>query len=143
QLWPVLDARRESRTRIGTAKRAAGLVGWVTRRHVGVTAAGLALMVMAGIGVSRLETSGKLLNLFSPDSRIIQDYSWLEKHLGPLVPIEIVVRFDKDSPLTMIQKLELVSEVEQELQKIEAVGGTISAATFGPNLDAGDGASGL
>jgi predicted RND superfamily exporter protein len=81
--------------------------------------------------------SVKLLNLFSPQSRIIQDYAWLERHLGPMVPIEVVVRFDHDNPLTMIERMQFVDRVEQKLDALDKVGGTMSAATFAPPLPTG------
>ena len=40
-----------------------------------------------------LRSTVKLQYRFGSKSRILQDYRWLEKNLGPLVPLEIVVRF--------------------------------------------------
>ena len=66
---------------------------YLIRRHWQVSAISAALLIAASIGLSRLETSIDLLKLFEPQARIIQDYKWFEKNIGPLVPLEIVVRF--------------------------------------------------
>ena len=51
-------------------------------------------MVFFAVGVNWVKTSVKLMKLFSPDAEIIPHYAWLEDQLGPLVPMEVVVRFD-------------------------------------------------
>ncbi len=66
---------------------------YLIRRHWQVSAVSAALLVAASIGLWRLETSIDLLKLFEPQARIIQDYTWFEKNIGPLVPLEIVIRF--------------------------------------------------
>ncbi len=50
------------------------------------------------------------------------------------MPIEIVVRFDEKSPLSMRQRLELIDKVQRSVGSIEEVGGTLSAATFVPSI---------
>lgn len=135
QLWPV---RQDLEDAFAPANEEAprwttALAAWIGRHHQKVTLAGLALLIGMGVGVSRLDTSVKLLNLFSPDSKIIRDYTWLEQHLGALVPIEVVVRFDEKNPLSMRQRLDLVEQVQKSIGSIDAVGGTLSAATFVPN----------
>jgi len=140
-LWPVTE-RRSLRTRQRRPDAAGphwttGLANWVIGRHRLVTAAFLALLAVSGFGLAKLEMSVKLLNLFSPESRIIQDYAWLERHLGPMVPIEVVVRFDNNSPLSMLQRMQVVERIERKLDSVEKVGGTMSAATFAPGLPTG------
>jgi predicted RND superfamily exporter protein len=117
------------------------LTAFVSRRHGWITAASVGLMLVVGAGLLKLETSVKLLNLFSPQATIIRDYTWLEEHLGPLVPVEVVVQFDRDHPLSVVDRLELVSQVQNEIDRIEKVGGTMSAATFVPPLPEGGGFS--
>lgn len=52
------------------------------------------VLIMGFAGAPRLIPSVKLMNFFKQDTTIIRDYAWLEQNLGPLVPMEIVIRFD-------------------------------------------------
>src|SRR5262249_38151443 len=66
----------------------------VVRRHAPVAALCLAVLAVSGLGLLRVQTSIQVMRLFSPDTPIIASYGWLEEHLGALVPLEIVIRFD-------------------------------------------------
>jgi predicted RND superfamily exporter protein len=141
-LWPIVersgaDADRENR-RSGAMAR---LVNWIIARRAWVVGGCTLVMLAGAVGVSQLNTSVKLLNLFSPRSQIIHDYAWLEKHLGPMVPIEIVLNFDASNKSTMFERLELVRQIEAKLNALDKVGGTMSAATFAPSLPTRGGAS--
>ena len=61
-----------------------------------------ALIALVGLslGTTRLEGSVDLQNRFSSRTKIIQDYNWLEKNLGGLVPMEVVVRFGPENELS-------------------------------------------
>ncbi|MDR3110078.1 MAG: MMPL family transporter [Planctomycetaceae bacterium] len=54
----------------------------------------LIFMFGFGYGIFQIKSSVKLMRFFSADSEIIQHYTWLEDKLGPLVPMEVVLRFD-------------------------------------------------
>lgn len=91
-------------------------------------------------GVANIRTSIKLQDMFSPKSTVIQDYRWLEAHIGPLVPVEIILRFDRASQSTMGMRLNLTEEVRTTVEALDRVGGTISAGTFAPIIPVGGGA---
>ena len=96
------------------------------------------IMLVTGWGLSHLKTSVKLMKFFTPDTTIVKDYSWLEKQLGPLVPMEIVVQFDNQTcPLNTVQRLRLVKELSDAIYTMdrEKVGGAMSAATVTPDLE--------
>jgi uncharacterized membrane protein YdfJ with MMPL/SSD domain len=116
---------------------------WITRHHALATAACLLLMAAVGYGMTRVESSVQLMRLFSRNAQIRTDYAWLEKHLGPLVPMEILVRIEKDCPLTFLERMELVGEIQQEIGVLDAVGSSLSTVTFGRSLDMGSGGDGV
>ena len=68
------------------------------------------LVLLTGFaGLPQLIPSVKLMNFFKKDTTIIHDYAWLEDHLGPLVPMEVVIRFDNEKvPQNMRDRLLLV-----------------------------------
>jgi ABC-type lipoprotein export system ATPase subunit len=108
---------------------------FVIRRSGWLVVACLALMAVGAYGVSKSTTSVKLMRLFSPDARIIHDYAWLEKRLGPLVPMEVVVRVDRTKcELDAVDQMALVSQVQQAMMTLDDVGSTQAAPTFARQL---------
>ena len=95
----------------------------------------LILMLAIGAGLLKIDAEVKMMKFYSSDAPIIVSYSWLEKHIGPLVPMEVVLKFDnKTCNLTTMQRMRLVDEVAEHLKSDlnKDVGGVMSAATFGP-----------
>ena len=104
---------------------------WILRRWGVVVTGCLVLMAVGAYGVSQVETSVKLMRLFSPKARIIQDYAWLEKHLGPLVPMEVVLRVDPaKSGLDTLDQLHLVEAVRRQVGQLPQVGSVLATTTF-------------
>ena len=117
---------------------------WITRHNGLVTAACLLALAGVGYGLTRVESSVQLMRLFSSKARIRQDYSWLEKHLGPLVPMEILVRIDQGTcPLNFLERMELVGSMQKSIGALDEVGSSLSTVTFGRSLDVGDGGDGI
>jgi hypothetical protein len=111
---------------------------WITGHHALVTCACLAVMAGVGYGMTRVESSVQLMRLFSPNARIRQDYKWLERTLGPLVPMEILVRIDDDAcRLNLLERMELVGKIQREIAGLDEVGSSLSTLTFAPSLEAG------
>jgi len=67
---------------------------WIVRRHYIVMTICTIVMIAVGLGLFRIQTSVQLLKLFDSESKIIQDYHWLEANLGRLVPMELVLQVD-------------------------------------------------
>lgn len=106
----------------------------VKRFHVEIVVAGLLLMGASALGIRHLTTSVRIETLFSSGSRILDDYAWIERHVGPLVPIEIVVACAADCNLSAGQRLALVSRMHEALEQVDHVGATWSASRFMPRL---------
>ena len=104
---------------------------WITRHHALATAACLLVMAAIGYGMTRVESSVQLMRLFSRKAQIRTDYAWLESHLGPLVPMEILVRIDEKCPLNFLERMELVDEIQREIGALGEVGSSLSTVTFG------------
>ena len=109
--------------------------GNVIKHNKLVAIACLVGMIFFAVGATRIKTSISLMKLFSPAAEILADYAWLEKHLGPLVPIEVVVRFDdKTCKMDLAQRMRLARDVEEAVEvELDEVGEAISAATFAPS----------
>lgn len=121
--------------------------GFVVRNNKPVALICLALMIFFAYGMSRIEVSIKMMRFFTKDSEIVTHYIWLEKKLGPLVPMELVIVFendeclaDKDGKEILIDALDRIRLIDTvgdalRLELHREVGGVMSAATFGPKLD--------
>ncbi len=139
QLWPMrphslLDGEQPKAEDIDLPVRWRKILQGVLDRHRWVLAGLTCLMLVCGLGLSQIDTSIKLTKLFSSSAQIIHDYQWLEDNLGDLVPMEVVVKIDDDSGLNMLEKVELIGNIEKEMQKIKHIGNTMSAATFAPEI---------
>jgi hypothetical protein len=99
------------------------------------SAAGLWIVRRNAYGLTRVQTSVKLMRMFSPEARIIRDYTWLEEHLGPLVPVEVVLRIDdRRCSLGLLEQMQLVREVQRKVEDIDEVGSAMAATTFAPAM---------
>ncbi len=118
------------------------IVGWLTgltdRLALPVVVLSIVAMVVVGWGINRLEASVKIQNRFARSTRIIQDYLWLEQKLGPLVPMEVVIRFPNDHPRDAWGRMKYVQWVENQIRRNAPVTASWSAATFRPNEIAGN-----
>jgi uncharacterized protein len=73
------------------------IASFIVRNHFGVATTCVLVVGMIGFGLTKTKTSIDLLELFDSQARILKDYRWLEKNLGMLVPLEIVIQFEPDS----------------------------------------------
>ncbi len=141
----------------------ASVAGFIVRNHFGVATVCILFVVTVGFGLTRTKTSIDLLELFDSQARILKDYRWLEKNLGMLVPLEIVVKFDKDfvakpsdarssqsegedvlvedsTHLTFLERMETTVQIQEAIRNqfgdngSKIVGRSMSAATFASSL---------
>jgi predicted RND superfamily exporter protein len=81
--------------------------------------------------------------MMSPQARVIQDYAWLEENIGPLIPVEVILKVpvpDGDRQYEAIfERLTLADRVREELESIDGLDVATSAATYMPPLPQGRG----
>ncbi len=127
--WPI-----RSRVEAGGDEAVAPWAEWITSHGGFVTAVALVAIVATGVGLPGIRTSVGIDTLFTPESRVIRDYAWLEREIGPLVPMEVVVRFEDASPVRSAERLDIVGEIGQALASLPPVAGVTSASLFLPEL---------
>jgi predicted RND superfamily exporter protein len=142
QLWPMqgnslLDGEQPKAEDIDLPVRWRKILQGVLDNHRKVLVGLTCVMLVCGLGLAQINTSIKLMNLFSPSAQIIHDYRWLETNLGPLVPMEVIVKIDQNNGLNMLERMELIGRVQKEMQTIQHIGSTMSAATFAPEIPKG------
>lgn len=130
--WPVKP--REKRE--GFFKDLSGIANFCCRYPTLIVLACLTLMVACGWGLQWMNTSVNVRSLFTSDSKILNDYRWFEKHIGPMTPVELVLHFNDSDERDPLDQLEVVDEIQYRMERIDGLGGTMSAATFFPPLPA-------
>jgi uncharacterized protein len=139
-----------------------GAAGWtrfgnmIRRHHALVLGGSLATIVVLCAGLPRTTTSIDLLKLFSDDAKLLDDYRWFEANLGRIVPMELVVRFPRETQYeaapesmapgekvdrhTFFERIKMVERIQTSIDERlgaagdDLVGATMSAATFAPGL---------
>ena len=146
RLWPQTRAvpRLDERSIDEAALEAEPLTpGWqrfasyVLDHHRFFSLLFLACLAAGAAGLTRIETSIQIMRLFAPTTPIISSYAWLERNLGAMVPMEVVIRFESANNQSMLQRLELVRELHDSISRIPEVSGCLSAATFTPKMRSG------
>ncbi len=112
--------------------------GWDVLTHVQQrfgTAIGLAavmMMIGLGLGTMRLKASVRIETLFASENRLIEDYRWIEQHVGALVPIETVVHFEPGCQLGAIDRITILRNLERRLNVTPSVHAVTSCLGFLP-----------
>lgn len=98
----------------------------------GILIGSLAVIGGCLVGVQKISTSAQLHDLFWKNAPILRDYDWLEENVGPLIPIEVVLRIKDPSEIQTDERFRIVEHVQQSLEEVDAISATMSAATFAP-----------
>jgi predicted RND superfamily exporter protein len=137
--WPI---RRQGSHAGQVAAEVSSFATWVIRHATPIAIACTAAMALAIGGVAGIRTSVAIDTLFTPESRVIDDYAHLERTIGPLVPVEVVLRFSDDSQIRSAERLDMVREIGGALADMPGVTGVLSAATFLPDMPEASGTLG-
>ena len=134
--WPI---RRRLLQEPATDGRSARFATFTIRRCLSIVGVATAAMAVAAVGLPGIRTSVSIDTLFTPETRVIRDYRWLEKHIGPLVPVEVVLRFSETSGIRPAERLDMAREVGAALGQLPGVTGVVSAALFMPEAEPASG----
>jgi predicted RND superfamily exporter protein len=121
--------------------------------HWAVAGLGILLLAAGGVGILGVNISGRqiggisasarLHDMFSPHAKVLQDYDWLEREIGPLIPIELVmevpVRDDEHRHDNLVERIKFIDRVRYEVEQVDGIGVAASAATFLPPMPEGGG----
>ncbi|MFO7908118.1 MAG: efflux RND transporter permease subunit [Planctomycetota bacterium] len=113
------------------------LAARISRSHFTIATGCIAMLLVAAVGLTWIQTSVNAVSLLHPEDPHMQDLRWFQKNIGPLIPVEVILHMDRDDSRDLTQRLTLVRQVEQKLRGIRHVGGSMSAATFAPRIARG------
>lgn len=133
---PLAHAAKTERR---TARWLRHLAHGILRQHRLLVVIFTVILAIGAGGILFTQTSVKTARFFPKEHKLVTDMKWLEDHIGPLVPIEVIIDFDnRVNKLTMFERLELVADVQMKLTAMDHVGGTISPATWAPAVEPAD-----
>ena len=138
--WPLRQWSQRQRSATPTRPDGGPWRIWanlVMRFHGSIAAMGVVFLAMTGWGLTRLTTTVNLHDMFSSNARVIRDYTWVQQHVGPMVPIEVVLRLPRADEARILDRMQLVERVRRSISDVDFVGATISAASFGPAFPLG------
>ncbi len=144
RLWPANPTNGDTGRRVVArhvlaGRRADRVAAWLCRQHSVLLAVGMVVVVLLGAGLTQLTTSIKLERSFSKSSRFVRDYHWIEENIGPLISAEVLVRFDRQCPLSATNRMELMAQLHQGVSNVDHAGGVLSPVTFSRPIPRGGG----
>lgn len=112
--------------------------GQIARSRFVLAAAGIALMVLASAGLSRLTARVDVGKLFDADSAIIASLTNLEERMGPIDQAEFLIEFQDVNAENFHVRSKLVYKIQRYLSSLEEVGTICSLHNYLPREPSGD-----
>jgi predicted RND superfamily exporter protein len=111
------------------------LAAWVARHQHLVNATCLATALVCSYGLRWFQSETKVVRYFGENTRTFQDYAAIEDRLGGVVPVDVIVRFDKEAQaeLKFLQRRELIRTIENQIRQLPDVSGVLSLSDFLPD----------
>jgi predicted RND superfamily exporter protein len=138
-------AMRSRESRIGRSFR--GLFQWSVQHRALSLLCWAAVMAVLASGLMKTGASIDLATLVDERAQITRDHAWLDQRLGHLAPLEVIVtipperlraphelaeRDGQQYRLTMVERVELMRDLQKRVEGLPMVSGALSAATFAP-----------
>ena len=130
QFWPVAKApKSETKREIWIQ-----LGRFISRWRTAIAVASMLVLFGGTFGLTHFRTETKVIRYFSDESRVVQDYDFLERNLTGIIPVETVIRFDKTAQkrLNFLERLEIVRDVQNQVRRHPEISGALSLADFQP-----------
>ncbi|GDY09373.1 hypothetical protein LBMAG52_28590 [Planctomycetia bacterium] len=93
-----------------------------------------AVTIACCFGLNWFKTETKVIRYFPSDATVVKDYWFLEENLVGIVPVDVIVRFDRDSQTKMnfLERMEVVRSVESQMREHADISGAIALPDFRP-----------
>ncbi len=109
---------------------------YIERHRFVITLASFGLLVWGTQGIAKIKTTVTLHGMFTPQAKVIQDYDYLEHHIGGLIPVELILSIPKqgNEEISLLDQLVLVGQVGDAVYQVDSVNTVLTALTFLPDL---------
>lgn len=114
-----------------------GLAAWIARHQVLVNTVCLGSALICSLGLYYFRTETKVIRYFGERTQTQKDYRFIEQNLGGVVPVDVIVRFDREAQqeLKFLQRCDLVRTIEQRLRELPEISGVLSLSDFLPEIE--------
>ena len=130
QAWPappppVTAIMRRPWTRLGRL---------IVQHSTAITITWMVTSAIAIYGLKHFRTETKVICYFPEQSKLVQDYNYLEEQLAGVVPFETVISFGRAAreELNFTQRMEVIRAIEHKMRELPEISGTMSLADFQP-----------
>lgn len=108
---------------------------WLARHRHAVCLCCVAVTVAASWGFWNFKTETKVIRYFPTESRLVQDYVFLEDKLSGVISIDTIVKFDVeaqqlDGYRSVIERARTVMALQKEIRNHPEISGVLSLASF-------------
>jgi predicted RND superfamily exporter protein len=105
---------------------------WLTKLRYPVAVLCLLATAVCGYGLYEFRTETKVIRYFPPESRLYQDYVFLEENLSGIISVDTIVRFNKEAQkqMSFMDRARKVMELQAKIRDHREISGTLSLASF-------------
>lgn len=105
---------------------------FLARNRIAVCSFCVLLTAAAGWGLWQFRTETKIIRYFPTDSRLVQDYVFLEDRLAGVISIDTIVKFDRQAQqeLSFVERARKVMDLQQEIRQHNEISGVLSLSSF-------------
>ncbi|MEO2034054.1 MAG: MMPL family transporter [Planctomycetaceae bacterium] len=119
---------------------------WLSRLRYPAVILCVLITVVCGYGLIHFRTETKVIRYFPPDSRLYQDYVFLEDNLSGIISVDTIVRFSKEArinskdrkksrsdvqgQMTFMDRARTVMALQSKIREHKEISGTLSLASF-------------
>ncbi len=107
---------------------------WCARKRHWIVWSYTVATLLCLVGLKWFRTETKVIRYFPADAPVVQDYWFLEENLAGIVPVDVIVRFDRDSQskLNFLDRMEVVREIENRMREHSEISGALALPDFRP-----------
>jgi predicted RND superfamily exporter protein len=100
----------------------------VTKHRTSVYLVAFFSIIIAAIGISKLETTGRMVDDLSKDSKTYQDIIFMEEQVNGILPMEIVIDTKKPNGVLRTATLKRINRLQDSLAKFPELSKPLSVA---------------
>jgi len=129
-IWPLKPGKEQSNP--GQDQDFAGYTLFLRRARWAIVVLSFVGLVVGYHGSTKLKSSVGLHELVAGRNPVVRDYDHLEREIGPLTPIEVVIQTAPDDPRRLIDQFRAIEFVHETVAELSDEYTVLSIRTFSP-----------